>query len=40
VGADAMEQHLRVLQDAARKYRHRKLGAELVYGCWDAVHRH
>ena len=28
LGADAMEQHLRVLQDAARRHRHGKLKAD------------
>jgi hypothetical protein len=32
-----MEQHLRVLQDAARKYRSGKLGAEQVYVWWGKL---
>ena len=42
VGADAMEQHLRVLQDAARRYRHKKADADEVYVWWGklrSVHR-
>lgn len=37
VGADAMEQHLRVLQDAARKYRHNKARADEVYVWWGKL---
>jgi hypothetical protein len=34
VGADVMEQHLRMLQDAARKFRHKKARADEVYVWW------
>jgi hypothetical protein len=34
---DAMEQHIRVLQDAARKYRHGKLAEEQVYVWWGKL---
>ena len=37
VGADAMEQHLRVLQDAARKFRHKKARADEVYVWWGKL---
>lgn len=34
---DAMEQHIRVRQDAARKYRHGKLAEEQVYVWWGKL---
>jgi hypothetical protein len=37
LGADAMEQHLRVLQDAARRHRHGKLKADEVYVWWGKL---
>jgi hypothetical protein len=37
IASDAMEQHIRVLQDAARKYRHGKLADEQVYVWWGKL---
>ena len=37
VGADAMEQHLRVLQDAAGRNRHKKARADEVYVWWGKL---
>jgi hypothetical protein len=37
IASDAMEQHIRVLQDAARKYRHGKLAEEQVYVWWGKL---
>jgi hypothetical protein len=37
LASDAMEQHIRVLQDAARKYRHGKLADEQVYVWWGKL---
>jgi hypothetical protein len=37
IASDAMEQHIRVLQDAARKYRHGKLREDEVYVWWGKL---